>query len=392
MQYRIDKKSGNKLSVLGFGCMRLPGTLGKTDLQKADTVIMDAIAGGVNFFDTAYIYPGSEAALGHVLDKNKVRDKVYIATKLPLSKCHAYKDFDKIFSIQLERLKTDYIDYYFMHNISTHADWQRMCGLGIESWIQEKKSQGKIKQLGFSFHGARDAFVAVVDAYDWDFCMIQYNYINTHFQAGVEGLKYACGKGIPVFIMEPLLGGRLAKDLPQKAASLLKQHDPNATPASWALRWIWNHAQVTLLLSGMSEPDQVAENIILAEKSQPGGMSAGELALIDQVADIFSDSYKIPCTGCNYCLPCPKHINIPDSFMAYNASYAISRFTGIQQYATTIGGLNSVFSLADCIKCGKCEERCPQDIAIMDRLNDVRRRMEPFWFRAGLAVARMIMK
>jgi len=391
MQYRIDKKSGNQLSVLGFGCMRLPGSLGKTDLQKSEVLIMEAIEKGVNFFDTAYIYPGSEVAVGHVLDKNKARDRVYIATKLPLTKCRAYEDFDKLFNTQLERLKTDYIDYYFMHNISTYADWQRMCDLGIESWIQEKKSQGKIKQAGFSFHGARDAFIKLIDDYDWDFCMIQYNYINTHFQAGVEGLKYAYAKDIPVFIMEPLLGGRLAVGLPDKAVKLLKQHAPEATPAAWALRWLWNQPEVTLLLSGMNEPGQLSENLLLAETSQIGGMTEPELTLIDQVANIFSASYKIPCTGCNYCLPCPQKINIPDSFMAYNASYAINRFTGIQQYATTIGGFNPSFSVADCTKCGKCEKQCPQEIAIIEQLGNVRKQMEPFWFRAGMAVVRKFM-
>jgi len=195
-----------------------------------------------------------------------------------------------------------------------------------------------------------------------------------------------------VFIMEPLLGGRLAIGLPDRAVRLLKQHDPNATPVAWALRWLWNQPEVTLLLSGMSEPGQVSENIMLAETSQIGGMTADELALIDQVGEIFSASYKIPCTGCNYCLPCPEQINIPDSFMAYNASYAISRFTGIQQYATTIGGFNPTFSIGKCTKCGKCERQCPQEIAIIERLDDVRKRMEPFWFRAGMAMARRIMR
>ena len=392
MQYRLDKRSGNHLSVLGFGCMRLPGTLGKTDLQKSEEIIMDAIRNGVNFFDTAFIYPGSEVALGHVLDKNKVREQVYIATKLPLFKCHSYADFDRLFHIQLERLKTDYIDYYFMHNISQYADWERLCGLGIERWIEEKKAEGKIKQVGFSFHGAREAFVSVIDAYAWDFCMIQYNYINTHFQAGVAGLKYAHAKDIPVFIMEPLLGGRLAKDLPEKAVKLLKEKDQSATPAAWALRWIWNQPEVTLLLSGMGEPSQVSENLMLAETAGIDGMTAEELGLIDQVAEIFSASYKIPCTGCNYCLPCLQQINIPDCFLAYNTSYSMGWFTGIKQYATTLGGFHPFFSVADCTQCGKCEKHCPQSIAIVERLKDVRRRMEPFWFRAGLALVRRAMR
>jgi len=392
MQYRLDKKSGNTLSTLGMGCMRLPGTLGNVDLQKADALITEAIEQGVNFFDTAYLYPGSEAALGHVLDKNKVRDKVYIGTKLPLFKCHSYEDFDKLFSIQLGRLKTDYIDYYFMHNMTKLADWERVCSLGIEKWLQEKRAQGKIKQVGFSFHGAKDAFPKIIDAYDWDFCMIQYNYINVNYQAGAAGLKYAYSKDLPVFIMEPLLGGRLAKDLPEDAVKLFKQNDPNASPASWALRWLWNQPEVTLVLSGMNEIAQLTENAALTDKSQAGGMSENDMAVIKQVAEIFSASYKIPCTGCNYCLPCPAKINIPDSFLAYNASYSVSRFTGIQLYATTSGGFNKAFSVYDCTKCGKCEKACPQEIAITQRLKDVGKRMEPWWYRAAMSAARRVMK
>jgi len=392
MQYRLDTKTGNKLSALGMGCMRLPGTLGNVDMPKAEALILEAIALGVNFFDTAYLYPGSEAALGTVLHKNNVRDKVYIATKLPLFKCHAYEDFDKFFNIQLQRLKTDYVDYYFMHNMTKPEDWERLCGLGIEKWLAEKREQGKIKHVGFSFHGARDAFTTLIDAYDWDFCMMQYNYINVNYQAGASGLKYAYSKGIPVFIMEPLLGGRLAKDLPGAAVKLFKEHSPNATPASWALKWLWNQPEVTMVLSGMSEMGQLTENVALATTSPVGGMTESELEVVGKVAEAFSASYKIPCTGCNYCLPCPVKINIPDSFLAYNASYAISRFTGIQNYATTSGGFTKAFSVHDCTKCGKCEKLCPQEIAIVDRLKDVAKRMEPWWYRAILGIARRVMK
>ena len=392
IQYRLDKKSNNKLSALGFGCMRFPNTLGNVDLQKADALVMEAINQGINFFDTAYIYPGSEAALGYVLHKNQVRDKVYIATKLPLFKCHNYEDFDKLFNIQLERLKTDYIDYYFMHNMSKQAGWERLCSIGIERWIKQKRAEGKIRQIGFSFHGARDVFTALMNAYNWDFCMIQHNYININYQAGATGLQLAHSKGIPVFIMEPLLGGTLAKDLPEEAEKLFKAQNSNITPASWALRWLWNKEEVTLVLSGMNDIAQIKENAALADKSQIGGMLVEELSVIDKVAVVFSSSYKIPCTGCNYCLPCPVKINIPDSFMAYNASYAISRFTGMQKYATTSGGFTKSFSVSDCTRCGKCEKLCPQEIAIMDRLQDVRKRMEPFWLRAGMSILRRMMR
>jgi len=392
MKYRLDSKSGNELSSLGMGCMRLPGTLGKIDQNKADQVIMEAISQGINFFDTAYIYPGSEVALGNTLDKNKVREEVFIASKLPLFKCNSYEDFDQLFNQQLQRLKTNYIDYYFMHNISKFDDWKRLCGLNVEKWIKGKKASGQIKQVGFSFHGVRGEFMKVVDDYDWDFCMIQYNYVNTHYQAGVEGLHYAYTKGIPVFIMEPLLGGQLARALPEKAANLLKQKNQEASYASWALRWLWNQPEVTLVLSGMNHLDQVRENAHLASEHGVGNMSPENLKVIEEVAKIFGESYKIPCTGCNYCLPCPKHINIPDSFMAYNTSYTINRFAGIQQYATTSGGFKSAFSLFHCIECGKCEKHCPQNIKIMEEIKVVRKRMEPFWYRGILGIVRRFMR
>jgi len=391
MQYRIDKH-GNKLSALGFGAMRLPGTFGSPDLQKTDALIMEAISLGINFFDTAYIYPGSEGALGHVLHKNNVRDKVYIATKLPLFKSQSYEDFDKYFNMQLNRLKTNYIDYYFMHNMTKQNDWERLRGLGIEKWLQEKRTAGAIRQVGFSFHGAKDAFSILIDSYDWDFCMIQYNYINTNYQAGTAGLEYAYSKGIPVFIMEPLLGGRLTDGLPAAAIDIFKQKDAAATPASWALRWLWNRPEVTLVLSGMSSIAQIKENAALADISQAGGMTDSELVTVEQVAEAFSATYKIQCTGCNYCLPCPAKINIPDCFMAYNASYAISRFAGIQLYATTSGGFARAFSVRDCTRCGKCEKLCPQEIAIADRMKDVGKRMEPWWFRAAMSIVRRVMR
>ena len=386
MQYREDKKSGNKLSVLSLGCMRLPSSS-----AKSEAVIMEAINNGINFFDTAYLYTGSEAALGHALHKNNVRDKVYIGTKLPPYLCRKYDDFDKFFNRQLERLKTDYIDYYFIHSLFSEADWERLCSMGIEQWLHEKKTQGKIKQIGFSFHGPRDSFNAIIDAYDWDFCMIQYNYINTHYQAGVEGLRYAHSKGMPVFVMSPLLGGRLSDDLPKRALALLREKNPNTI--EWAFRWLWNQPEVTLILSGMSTVEQVKNNAALVEKAQVNGMSSEELAIINQIVDIFSESYKIPCTACNYCLPCPAKINIPDCFMAYNASYAINFVTGMKQYVMSMGISSSKYvSVSSCNKCGKCEKSCPQGIAIMERLKDVRKRMEPFWFKIIVSIVKKFLK
>ncbi|WKY47635.1 aldo/keto reductase [Eubacteriaceae bacterium ES3] len=393
MQYRIDPKTGNKISALGFGCMRLPSTLGRIDIDKTEKLFLKAIDKGINYFDTAYIYPGSEAAIGQIFSKHGIRKEVFIATKLPLIMCRTREDFDKYFDGHLERLKTDYIDYYFMHMLGSPAQWQQLKDLGIEEWIEGKKAAGQIRQVGFSFHGQKNDFITLVDAYDWDFCQIQYNYMNTNYQAGVAGLKYAAQKGLPVFIMEPLLGGRLATGLPKKAETLFKSEDPAATPVSWALRWLWNHREVTMLLSGMNEFSQLDENIALAEKAQADSLTDQELAVIDQVIEAFNASYKIPCTGCNYCMPCPQNIDIPGCFASYNASYAISRSTGIQQYVVNTKAMSkSPASASDCIKCGKCEKHCPQNIPIRDSLDMVKKRMEPFWYKAAMAVARRVMR
>ncbi|MCL1987216.1 MAG: aldo/keto reductase [Firmicutes bacterium] len=391
MQYRKDKKSNNELSALGMGVMRLPATLGKVDLQKADEVIMAAINSGINYFDTAYIYPGSEVALGYVLDKNKVRDKVYIATKLPIFLCQKREDFDKYFSTQLERLKTDYIDYYLLHMLCNQSDFDRLKNLGVLQWAEEKRQQGKIKQFGFSFHGATDDFISITDSYDWDFCMIQYNYVNINYQAGLKGLQHAHSKGMPVFIMEPLLGGRLANALPEKAVKIMKANNATATPAAWALRWLWNQPEVTLVLSGMNQVAQITENTTLATQTEINSMTAAELVVIDQVIQVFAESYKIPCTGCNYCLPCPANINIPGAFAGYNSSFAIGRMAGMGQYAQSMSATSAnPSSVTKCVRCGKCEKHCPQNIKIMDSLIDVKNRMEPPVYRFGLAIFRKI--
>jgi len=368
-------------------------TLGQTDLKKSEAMVMEAINKGVNYFDTAYIYPGSEVALGQILSNNKVREKVFLADKLPISKCKTYEDFDKYFNIQLERLQTTYIDYYFMHMLPTPKEWERLKGLGIEKWITQKKESGQIKYVGFSFHGTQNDFLQLVDIYPWEFTMIQYNYMNKNYQAGEKGLKYANSKGLPVFIMEPLLGGSLVNNLPPKALNLFEQYPEASTPVDWALQWLWNYPEVTLVLSGMSSMSQVTENINSANKAKENSMPQEKLAVIDQVVDVFAESYKIPCTGCNYCLPCPAKINIPACFTAYNASYSMGRVTGIMQYSTTTGVTASESSsVRNCTECGKCEKACAQGIEIIARLKDVAKRMEPMWYRTGIKIVKAVMK
>ncbi|GHU41282.1 aldo/keto reductase [Clostridia bacterium] len=395
MQYRIDKKSGKELSVLGFGCMRFArGISGKIDLQKAEKLIVSAIESGVNYFDTAYIYSGSEEIVGEILHKNKLREKIFLATKLPFSKCKVYEDFERLFQEQLSRLQTDYIDYYLIHNLPTTALWQGLCTLGIEKWIAEKKASGQIKNIGYSFHGAQDQFLALLDLYDWDFCQIQYNYMNEHYQAGTAGLLAANKKGLPVIIMEPLLGGKLATGLPKKAEQKFRETDGKYSNAAWGFRWLWNQPQVSVVLSGMNSEEQLLDNVKVAQEAVPDMLVPQELAAYERVQEIFREAYKIPCTGCNYCMPCPKGVNIPASFAAYNASYANDFVTGMMQYmtSTAINHKNHNSSGHNCIKCGACEQKCPQHIPIIASLEKVTKRMEPFWVRGIIAIANKVMR
>jgi predicted aldo/keto reductase-like oxidoreductase len=387
MEYRTDPKSGNKLSVLGFGCMRFPrGLAAQIDMGKTEELILSAIEGGVNYFDTAYIYGGSEAALGEILHKNGAREKVFLATKLPYQRCKSREDFDRLFKTQLDRLQTEYIDYYLIHNLSARASWDALRELGIEKWIQEKKENGQIRQIGFSFHGAQDGFLSLLDAYEWDFCQIQYNYMNENYQAGRTGLRKAHEKGLPVIIMEPLLGGKLANGLPPKAEKLFKDADPTLSFAAWAFGWLWNQPEPAVVLSGMNSAAQLEDNIKTAERAVWPERSE----LFASVAEAFNDVYKIPCTGCNYCMPCPKGVNIPGCFAAYNTSYVMGFMSGIQQYITSTGANHPEknYRGRNCVKCGQCLTKCPQHIEIPKRLEAVTKRMEPWWFRVliGLIV------
>ncbi|MDR1863058.1 MAG: aldo/keto reductase [Treponema sp.] len=392
MQYRVDKKSGNTLSVLGFGCMRFGRTLsGAVDLKKAESLVVRAAEGGVNYFDTAYIYPGSEEALGAILERNGLREKVYAATKLPVVFCRGPGDFDKFFNLALKRLRTSYIDYYLLHMLTDLHSWETLKSWGIEKWMEEKKAAGLVRSMGFSFHGTRGEFLRLLDAWPWDFCQIQYNYSDENFQAGAAGLKKAAEK-MPVIIMEPLLGGRLAKP-PKAAAELFKQADPRKSPAAWALNWIWDQEEAAVVLSGMNEAFQVEENLKLADAALPGMIDEKEREVYGRVKAVFDGAYKIRCTGCNYCMPCPQNVNIPGCFAAYNTSFSIGLFTGIQQYGTSVAVTSEKTGRpGQCVKCGKCESRCPQGLPIIACLEKVRGRMEPLPVRGIIAAARAVLR
>ena len=388
MKYRVDKRSNKELSILGMGCMRFP-----KNMEKTEELVCQSIEKGINYFDTAYIYPGNEETLGKILKKYQLREKIYIATKLPIMLIRNTKDFDKYFLKELERLQTNYIDYYLMHMITSYAQWKAMCKLGIREWIQSKKEEGSIHRIGFSFHGERGEFLKVLDAYDWEFCQIQYNYSDENYQAGVIGLKKAAEKEIPVIIMEPLLGGKLAWGLPTEAAKVLKKADAKKSPAEWALRWLWNQPEVSVVLSGMDAMEQLEENVRIASEIEAGEMSGEEQQTIEEVRDIFRKSNKIPCTGCGYCQPCPKNVNIPACFAAYNASFALDKKTGFHQYVTSTGPFAEQESRASlCVNCHKCEHHCPQNIKISEELKIVKKKMEPLWYYIGIKVARVLLR
>ncbi|MCC8122407.1 MAG: aldo/keto reductase [Oscillospiraceae bacterium] len=388
MQYRTNPKNGDKLSTLGFGCMRFTDSLagsfgvgGKFDAQKIEHLIKTAVDQGVNYFDTAYIYAGSEEMLGKTLANYGLRKEVYIATKLPVFMCRSKTDIDKYFDLQLERLQTDYIDYYLFHMLSDLSTWKKFLAWDIEAWIQSKKASGQIRQIGFSYHGPQHEFLALLDHYDWDFCQIQYNYSDENFQAGVTGLRKAAAKGMPVIIMEPLLGGKLANSLPPAAVESFKKADPNLAPAAWAFRWLWNQPEVTVVLSGMNRMEQLSENLLIAASSSPNMLSEGDLDAYENVRTIFNEANKIPCTGCHYCTPCPFGVDIPNCFTAYNTYCAISKSQGAMQYAmgTLLAGKPGYAGL--CKKCGQCEKHCPQSIPIRASLDEVKKTMEGFRFK-----------
>jgi uncharacterized protein len=375
MQYRTDRK-GNRLSVLGYGCMRFTRKGNSIDLDKAEKEVMEAIENGVNYFDTAYIYGGSEAALGEILKRNSCRESVFIATKLPQYLVKSRNSLEKYFTEQLNRLQTDYVDYYLMHMLTDVDTWERLKALGVVEWIKEKMDKGQIRNIGFSYHGNTDMFIKLIDAYDWDFCQIQYNYIDEHSQAGRRGLEYAQKKGIPVVIMEPLRGGKLVNLLPEKAKEIIRQNPRKRTPAEWAFRWLWNQEAVTCVLSGMNSLEMVRENTRVASETRANEFSEADFALIEQVKNEINTNMKVKCTGCGYCIPCPKGVDIPGAFHSYNLAYSESRKSGRHDYLMCTAIRKTPSSASQCVDCGKCEKHCPQNIEIRKELKNAAKELE----------------
>ena len=385
MEYRQDKY-GNPISILGYGCMRFTQTAGRIDLQKAEKEILAAYQAGVNYYDTAYIYPGSEEALGTILSRNHIRDQVKIATKLPHYLLRKPEDLDKYFNEELRRLQTDHVDYYLMHMLTDLDAWEALKKLGAEAWLAEKKASGAIRQVGFSYHGNSEMFCKLVDTYDWDFCQIQYNYMDENSQAGRKGLLHAHEKGLPVVIMEPLRGGRLVNRLPAEAQKLFS--DTPYSPAQWAFRWLWDQEEVTCVLSGMNSVEMVEENTATAAEARPGMLTEEDQAMLKKVVNAINSRMKVGCTGCGYCSPCPQKVDIPGTFSAYNRKYSEGKFAAWKDYLMCTALRKDSTGAGNCIGCGKCEKHCPQHIRIREELKNARRELETPAFRLARKVVR----
>lgn len=371
MEYRM-----NDWSVLGFGCMRFPKKGSSVDMEETERELAYAIEHGINYFDTAYIYKGNEKVLGELLEKNHWREQVQIATKMPHYIIHSIDELEKLFQEQLRRLRTDYIDNYLMHMLPDVHIWEKLIRMGILEWIRDKKASGQIRRIGFSYHGNTRNFMELLDAWDWEFCQVQYNYMDENSQAGRAGVEYAASKGIPVIIMEPLRGGRLVNGLPKEAKELFAKAEPKRSPAEWGLRWLWNQPGVSVILSGMNSMDMLKENILIAESVQVGEMTESDDQLFASVRAAINEKMKVPCTGCGYCQPCPFGVDIPGAFRCYNVRYTDNFFTGMREYLMCTAFRADRTNASLCRKCGKCEQHCPQGIAIRRELEQVVRHME----------------
>lgn len=396
MLYRKMPKNRDELSILGFGCMRLPAKEdGNIDEERATRQVRYAIDQGVNYIDTAWPYHmgESEPFLGRAL-ADGYREKVKLATKLPSWMVKSREDMDKFLNAQLEKLKTDHIDYYLIHNLSGET-WDRIEALNVIDFFEKAKSDGRIVNAGFSFHGLANDFKRIVDAYPWTFCQIQYNFMDEKHQAGTEGLKYAASKGLGVMIMEPLRGGNLARTVPLAIENIWSEADVERTPVEWALRWVWNHPEVTVVLSGMNEEVHIKENLKIASEAYPNSLTEAELQLVSKVEQKYRQIMKVGCTGCQYCMPCPSGVNIPECFSIYNhlstfgnAEDANLLYIGLLSGAVS-GGKPGMAS--QCVQCGQCLEKCPQHIDIPTILESVAEELEGSDLEERIAIVKQEM-
>ena len=378
MQKRPFKKLGFETSVLGLGCMRFPleddnkpdhveRDASKIDEAKAIELIRYAIDHGVTYIDTAYPYHGgnSEHVVGKAL-QDGYRERVKLATKLPVWKAEEYADFEKLLDEQLEKLQTDYVDFYLLHALN-QTTWAKAKELGVLDFIEEAIAKGKIRSKAFSFHDNLETFKEIVDSFDWDMCQIQFNFMDEEYQAGLEGMKYAADKGLSIVVMEPLRGGKLVKDIPEEVQAIWDQADVKRKPADWAFRWICNHPEVAVVLSGMGNIDELQENIDTFSTALPNSLTSEEIELINKVKDVYKSKTKVHCTECKYCVPCPQKVMIPNIFSSYNSIYLYNTEKDSLKFYENIAGKSDA-SL--CVECGICEEACPQNLPIIQYLKD----------------------
>jgi len=392
MLYRKVPQNRDELSILGFGCMRLAVRDGKIDEERATRQVRYAIDHGVNYIDTAWPYHmgESEPFLGRAL-AGGYREKVRLATKLPSWTIKNKEDMERILNAQLERLKTGHIDYYLVHGL-VGLLWDKMEKLDVLGFLDRAKADGRIVNAGFSFHGTAEDFKRIVDAYPWVFCQIQYNFLDEKNQAGTEGLEYAASKGLGVIVMEPLRGGKLTNPVPPEVQEIWNEATAKRTPAEWALRWIWNRPEVTVVLSGMNEESHIEENLRIADEAYSNSLTEAELQLVKKAEQKYRELMKTACTGCRYCLPCPSGVDIPGCFEIYDNFYLSGNESEAKlMYAAKPGGIirGDVPGYASqCIQCGQCVEKCPQHLDIPSLLETVKEKFEGKDLRGWKIVAK----
>ena len=395
MLYRKMPKNGDKLSILGFGCMRLPVKSGRIDEDRAIRQIRHAIDKGVNYVDTAWPYHGgeSESLLGNAL-KGGYRDRVKVATKLPSWVIKGREDMDRYLAAQLGKLDINCIDYYLLHALNGEL-WDTLEGLGVADFLHQAIEDGRIVNAGFSFHGLAEDFIRIVDAYPWEFCQIQYNFLDQENQAGTAGLKYAASKNLGVIVMEPLRGGNLGLTTPPAAVEeIWNEAKTRRSPAEWALRWVWNQPEVTVVLSGMNEEAHIDENLSIADNARAGDLTGKELEIVERVRRKYQELMKVGCTGCGYCMPCPSGVLIPVCFETYNKMHMFGETETVKfSYAIRMSGLTTDGKsryASQCVECGECLDKCPQQIPIPEFLAQVAAEMEGPEMEKRLAIARKL--
>lgn len=374
MKYRKFGKEDFEVSALGFGCMRLPvldGDSTRIDEAEAIRMIRHGVDNGINYVDTAWPYHGknSEPLVGKALGDG-YRERVKLATKLPIWLVESDGDYDKYLNEQLGRLQTDHVDLYLVHALNKNT-WAKTSQHKVLDSLGRSIKDGRVRYAGFSFHDDLSLFKEIVDAYPWSFCQIQLNFVDRDMQAGLEGLKYAAGRGMAVVIMEPLRGGKLVRRVPEEVQQIWNRAGVRRNPAEWALRWLWNMPEVSLVLSGMSKMEQVEENLRAAGGAAVNVLSPAELKMFDNVRDVYQSRIHIPCTECEYCMPCPNNVLIPDIFSLLNDLAMYGAQTESRTFYSQMAKAKR--DASGCVECGQCEGSCPQHLPIMKTLKEAHR-------------------